>query len=100
MTLASTFSEDRRLCILRLLHGCGYTANESVLQSALEEFGHKMTRDQVRNELTWLEQQGFITLEVVAGKTTVAHLTEQGGEVATGRGGKRPGVKLPSPESR
>lgn len=93
--LTDVLQSDRRLVILRLLQECGFELNESVLQTALEQFGHRVTRDVVRGELEWLKEQGLVTVEVLGERIHVATLTERGGDVATGRA-KHPGVKRPS----
>lgn len=91
-----TLSEDRRLVILRLLAEVdGYEANSSVLQSALESFGHTMSRDSVHTELAWLSEQGLATSAPLA-SIVVAKLTARGLDVAQGRA-TVPGVKRPGP---
>lgn len=98
-SFSELLSKDRRLVILRLLHGQpGYALNESVLQTGLEAFGHRVPRDQVRTDITWLAERGLVKNETVAGRTLIATLTECGGDVATGRA-SNPGVKRPSPGS-
>lgn len=90
-------AEDRRLVILRILQDQPqFSLNESVMQSALERFAHVVSRDTLRGDLAWLEEQGLVATEVVAQRVWVAQLTERGGEVATGRA-RHPGVKRPSP---
>lgn len=96
--LTEMLHEDQRLVILRLLENIGFTANDSVLEMGLRQFGHRVTRDQVRGELQWLAEQGLITIEVIAGRVHVATLTDRGAEVATGRA-HHPGVRRPSPGS-
>ncbi|WP_298438022.1 ArsR family transcriptional regulator [Geobacter sp.] len=87
---------DIRLVILRALEqDLGYSHNESILHSVLEKFGHKCSRDQVRTELAWLQEQGLVTLETVA-DIFVATITQRGADVATGRT-VVPGVKRPNP---
>jgi repressor of nif and glnA expression len=94
-TFDDLLAKDRRLVILRALVDQNYSLNDSILQTVLEEFGHAVSRDVVRSELAWLEEQGFVTLKVTGGRITVATLTERGGDVATGRA-KVPGVRRPS----
>lgn len=93
--LSEVLASDRRLVILRSLSDQSYSLNDSVLQTVLEQFGHRVTRDQVRGDISWLEEQGLVTVETVGGYVMVATLTERGGEVATGRA-RHPGVKRPS----
>jgi len=86
--------EDQRLVILRLLaEQPGYRANSSVLRAALESYGHSMSRDQVKTELRWLEEQGLLDVENLD-VVLVATLRERGQDVATGRA-VAPGVKRP-----
>lgn len=87
-------TEDRRLVLLRLLAELPvYRANSSVLNVALERFGHATTRDQVRTELRWLEEQGLVSVEDM-GPVLVATATERGLDVARGRA-VVPGVARP-----
>ena len=87
-------TEDRRLVLLRLLAELPvYRANSSVLNVALERFGHATTRDQVRTELRWLEEQGLVSIEDM-GPVLVATATERGLDVARGRA-VVPGVARP-----
>lgn len=91
---ANFLREDQRLLILRLLAElAAYRANSSVLAMGLSSYGHAISRDQVKTELRWLEEQGLVVLEEV-GPVLVATLTERGGDVATGRA-RVPGVKRP-----
>jgi Fe2+ or Zn2+ uptake regulation protein len=86
----------RRLALLRLLSAAaGYTANASLLTDAVNDLGITSTRDQVISELTWLQEQGLVLIETIAGVTVVT-ITERGTDVANGRV-VVPGVKKPSP---
>jgi hypothetical protein len=96
-----SFSEDvrkdLRLIMLRALEqDPGYDLNESILHSIVGQFGHNVTRDQIRTEVAWLQEQGFVSTKDVVG-CLVATLTERGADVATGRA-VVPGVKRPSPK--
>lgn len=94
---AEHLARDRRLVILRLLaEAAGYAANESILHSVLENFGHHVARDTVRGDLTWLDEQSLVTLETVAGDVMVARITARGMDIAAGRA-RHPGVKKPGP---
>ncbi|MFM5095801.1 VpaChn25_0724 family phage protein [Aeromonas rivipollensis] len=87
---------DQRLLILRSLREMtGYSANDSILDSCLEAYGHSISRDAVRTQMRWLEEQGLITVEKV-GETLVAKLTGRGDDVATGQA-VVDGVKKPRP---
>ena len=96
MSFKNLLTEDRRLVVLRFLtEDPGYRLNTSVLHSALDAYGHGVSRDQVETDAAWLEEQGLITLEVV-GPVRVATLTTRGVDVAQGRT-VVPGVKRPGP---
>lgn len=90
-------AEDRRLVILKLLEeDQGGSHNHAVLQEALRRWGHTMSRDQVKAELAWLEDQGLVTVQKVGEGNPyhVATITDRGCDVATGAASV-PGVKRP-----
>jgi len=89
-------TSDMRLVMLRSIADDGYSLNESMLQSVLELYGHMVTRDRVRTEMRWLEEQGLVVIEDVSG-VLVANLTGRGIEVASGRAWID-GVKRPRPK--
>lgn len=96
MGFADLVASDRRLVILRALEqDLGYSHNESIIHSILGEFGHRCSRDLVRTDLTWLQEQGLVTLEDISG-IYVATITQRGVDVATGTA-TVPGVKRPAP---
>jgi len=96
MNYRELLEADRRLVILKALaEDPGYSHNESVLQSVLDLFGHRVSRDQVRTLLSWLAEQGLVELDRVS-SCLVARLSARGGEVAAGRT-VVPGVKRPAP---
>lgn len=89
-------TSDLRLVVLRLLsEDAGYALNDSILRDALGAFGHTASRDKVRTELRWLEEQGLVSIQVVA-SVMVAKLTARGADVAAGSA-RVDGVKRPSP---
>ncbi|MFP5420964.1 MAG: ArsR family transcriptional regulator [Gammaproteobacteria bacterium] len=91
---AEYLRQDIRLVILRLLvEMTAYRANSSVLTMALDSYGHTLSRDQVKTELSWLAEQNALTLEDV-GPVLVATLTERGQDIAAGRA-RVPGIKRP-----
>jgi hypothetical protein len=91
---ANYLREDQRLVILRCLAQMpSYTANSSVLHGGLTQIGHNPSRDQVKTEIRWLEEQGLVTVEVVF-DLLVARLTERGADVVEARVAV-PGVKKP-----
>lgn len=100
MSLRGIIDEDRRLVILRTLNEADhYRLNESLLERVLATVGVMPAgRDVLRGHLSWLEQNGLVTVE----KITVEHgeqlwiatATRAGTEVARGR--PYPGVARPS----
>lgn len=89
--------EHVRLGILRVLaEAPGYAANDSVLTSALNALGLTVTRDQMRTQLSWIEEQRLITTIAPTATLTVATITERGADVAKGVA-VVPGVQRPSP---
>ncbi len=89
-------TSDLRLVILRLLsEDPGYATNDSILREAVVGFGHTVSRDKVKTELRWLEEQGLVTIDAVA-TVLIATLTNRGADVATGAA-RVDGVKRPGP---
>ena len=96
MSYRDAVAADMRLVILRILAAApAYESNSSVLVIALDEFGHRTSRDVVHTELAWLAEQGLVETRTTA-TVVVAQLTPRGLEVAEGRASV-PGVKRPSP---
>lgn len=96
MNLSALLDEDQRLVILRALASDnGFEHNESILHSILTEFGHKVGRDKVRTLISWLKEQGLVTVRTV-GSTMIARITQAGLDAANGAT-SIPGVKRPSP---
>lgn len=86
-----------RLTILRLLADApGYSANDSVLTDAVNAMGLICTRDQMRTNLAWLEEQRLLTQLHPMTSLAVATISERGVEVAKGRS-IIAGVQRPSP---
>ncbi|MDF7667973.1 ArsR family transcriptional regulator [Orbaceae bacterium ESL0727] len=95
MSYAEFLKEDQRLVILRILNEMpSYSSNSSIIYSVLEQYGHALSRDQVKTHMHWLAEQGLITIEIL-GLVFVARLTERGADVATGKA-IVPGVKRPT----
>ncbi len=89
--------EDRRLVILRTMaEDSAYGVNEYVLRRVLDTMKHTVSADLLRTDLRWLEEQGLVVTEDVAG-TVVAKLTTRGLDVANGVV-VVPGVQRPMPE--
>ena len=96
MSFQQRFTEDRRLQILYVLaKASDYTANEYMLQQLVAGRGHSVSRDALRVDLAWLEEQGLIKVEINS-TTHVARLLNRGVDVAAGRA-TVPGVKRPLP---
>lgn len=96
MNFADVVVADIRLVILKALaEDQGYSMNESVLQEVLCLFGHTVSRDRVKTELRWLEEQGLVAVDEVAG-ILVAKVSSRGVDVATGVA-RVDGVKRPRP---
>ncbi len=75
-----------RLAILRaLFEAVQHTANDSVLSMVMDQLGLPVTRDQLRTQLGWLEEQGLIRLTRPTDSLLVVALRERGSDVALGR---------------
>lgn len=90
-------AEDRRLTILRALaEDHDYSINDFVMKRALAALGHDVSRDMLRADLKWLEDQRLVTLRRMDHDAIwVATATEDGVDVAGGR--PHPGVARPMP---
>lgn len=96
MSFADVVIADIRLVILKALsEDQGYSMNESVLQEVLLMFGHTVSRDRVKTELRWLEEQRLVTISDVFG-VLVAKIGSRGVDVASGAS-RVDGVKRPRP---
>ena len=91
-TFASFLAEDRRLVILRVLTEMpAYRTNSFLLTTLLGKFGHEPSSDQVKDDLTRLQELVLVKVEVVE-SVHIATLTARGADVAAGRA-TAPGVK-------
>lgn len=96
MSFGDLNTADMRLVILCvLMEGSGYSHNEHVLRKGLDLYGHKISGDKLRTELSWLDEQGLVVVDASAG-VQVAKLTGRGADVAKGRT-IVPGVQRPEP---
>ncbi len=96
MNYAEKVTADQRLRILQALaQDNGYSHNEHVLASLLDNLGHAISGDKLRTELLWLAEQGLLEVGGVSGMM-VAILSIRGHDVATGRA-TAPGVARPRP---
>ena len=94
---AAILAEDRRLTILRTLaEDHDYSVNDFVLKRALAQLGHDVSRDVLRGDLAWLQDQRLLRVKQMDdGAIWVATATEDGVDVARGR--PHPGVARPAP---
>ncbi len=89
-------TEDLRLCILRVLaQDQDNQVNSSIIQTAVDVYGHRYDRDRIHTELNWLSEQGAVETETMA-SVVVATLTQRGQDHLDRRtviaGVKRPGL--------
>jgi hypothetical protein len=88
---------DVRLIILReLVAQPDYRLNETLLLRVLETFGHRKSRDYLRDQLRWLDDMGAVSL-TEAGTVMIAELTRRGRDHVERRVVIE-GVARPSPE--
>lgn len=86
MSYQQLLTEDQRLVILRILSELpSYKSNSSVLHNLLGGYGHDISRDKVRTELSWLSEQGLVKIEARTENVIIVVLTERGQDVAAGR---------------
>jgi hypothetical protein len=96
MQLRDRIDADRRLVMLRMLtEAPGYCLGESMLDEVLAAYGHRVSRDWVRAQMSWLKEQGLVSIEQI-GEIMIATLTGRGEDVANGEA-EVPGVKRPRP---
>lgn len=86
---------DQRLVLLRSLEEMNGQSNDSVLQKVLDTYGHKISRDQVKTHLYWLQENDLVEIESVM-STDVVTLTGRGHDVALGNA-RVHGVGVPRP---
>ena len=91
MSFNSVLAEDRRLIILRTLDQApGYMLSDVTLKPVLDRYGHRVGRDVLRGDFTWLAEHGMVKIEKLdadGGTLTVWIVTmlELGQAVAQGR---------------
>lgn len=97
MSYEDIVTADRRLAILQSLAAASdYTANEVVLGEQLGALGHRVSRDRLRADLAWLEEQGLLVAQQPGGVWVVT-LSARGYDVAGGTA-RVPGVARPRPQ--
>ena len=84
MTYTEIQNADQRLYILKSLVNTGYDANEMMLITALEAFGHRVSHSGMLKHLDFLAANGLVTLSHIA-NVTKAELTIKGQDVSDGR---------------
>lgn len=88
-TFAQKLAEDRRLVILRCLSEVpGFAANETVMRTALDHFGHRIGRDALRQDVQFLADHSLVRVERLhppSGELWLLHLLSAGADVAQGR---------------
>lgn len=90
-------TEQQRLVLLQALaQDSDYRANDLILAVWLDETGMTLSTDKLRTELSWLEQQGMITLEQL-GNMQIATLSGRGLDIAQGKATSA-GIARPRPE--
>lgn len=84
-TLAERLSQERRGALLTTLSTMpGFRANERLLHDVVADSGLPCTRDQIRTEMHWLENQGYVKLDELV-NLLVGEITQAGMDVAQGR---------------
>jgi len=101
MPMSKLLSEHKRISILLALNEApGFDLNDAILRDVLKIYSLKSSLDQIRTELTWLEQQGYVTVEKIGhNKVWVSTITQSGIDVAEGNV-FAPGIKRPAPVSQ
>ncbi|MBM3617511.1 MAG: ArsR family transcriptional regulator [Alphaproteobacteria bacterium] len=85
MSYNEFMAANRRITVLRLLKDVGGSANDSIIQQTLEQFGFsRVSSDTIAEDLAFLEKAELVVLETV-GTVTVAKIRRRGVEVAEGR---------------
>jgi len=99
MQFSERMRAGTRLVILKVLRGMPqYTGHEYRVAGVMEsDQGEPISRDQMRSELAWLEEQGLLLCQKTPQGLWVATLTARGDDVACGRA-EVPGVARPRPE--
>lgn len=90
-------SEDRRLCILKILQAAPqYTCNHYLLQAALVPFGHNVSKQVICEDIDFLADCQAVTKEADV-ELHICKLTSLGDEIARGLL-IMDGIKRPLPE--
>lgn len=90
------FDAEVRLIILKALDGeQGKALNDSLIMVVLQQFAVRRSRDYLRIQLAWMEENGGAIRLTKAGTSVIAHLTERGAEHLA-RNSLIVGIKPPS----
>ena len=99
MAINKVQSEHRRITILIALKNSDeYGANTSMLADVLRMYALGCSRDQLKTELNWLKQNGYVTIQELSENTWIASITQSGIDVAEGNS-TVPGIRRPGPRS-
>jgi hypothetical protein len=98
MSFRDIVDGEQRLAICQLLEqDPDYSHNEHVIKRAMQMMGHNIGSDLLRNHLTWLQEQGLVSVDRENVPTVwVVKLTVRGQDAALGRT-LIPGVARPGP---
>lgn len=96
MSYSDIVIADIRLVILQALaQDADYAQNEYVIDGLLGKLGHGVSGDLLRAQLSWLHEQGLVTVDALT-DVWVIKLTRRGLDIADGRA-HMPGVRRPRP---
>ena len=98
--IATTILENQRLIILRsLAEQNDGRMNETMIGRDLDVFGYRLSKDEVRDQLRWLEARNALTITFAGETIMVAEITRRGQDHVDRRGDPLDGVSLPSRRS-
>ncbi len=83
----------RRDTLIVVLNASGRRANEHLVRRVLNDGPHAVSQDRVRTELSWLAEQGLVSVREIGG-VMLATLMQRGGDVIDGNVAV-PGVEPP-----
>jgi hypothetical protein len=96
MTFSEFENEQMRLTILQILESDqDYSMNDTVIHRALDSIGYSVSHDKLKTELTWLQEQGAVSLDNRP-SFIIVKLSSRGQDVALGRA-SIPGIPRPQP---
>lgn len=88
MSYSDAMNEDLRLRVLQVLAAAPvFTQNEAGLSGTLaQSYGHAVSRDRLRCELSWLDEQGLLLIQKIGSTAAVwiATLSSRGEDCAAG----------------